>query len=206
MDPAVIDSKEVISYTNLVLSPDSNKILIWTPQSTVRLVDSSTPASLVLQNTWTPQNIPSVPDCTQTISFSQDSSLAIVETDNFNPIAILNTSDLSEVHTIDVFEAVQSAHFVNSSNFFVVIFGETTTFFVDLDTGGQYQLTHIPAKYYTTDLDNHIFTCNNNVIEQRVLSYYIRDPNSELYRPLKFTMKYQEVAYETINNSLTYTT
>ena len=73
-------------HSNLVLSPDGNKIIVWTDLSTVQLIDSSAPASLIFINTWTPPRTPNVLDCTRTISFSQDSSLAIVETDDFNPI------------------------------------------------------------------------------------------------------------------------
>ena len=153
------DWKDLSSKSNLVLSPDGKKILAWTNLSFVQLVDSSVPTSLILLNTWTPLNTPNVLDCTKTISFSQDSSLAIVETDNFNPIEILNTSDLSTVHTIDVFEPIESAHFINSSNFYVIIFGATTTFFVDIDARSQFHLTYIPGRSYTTDLNNNIFTC-----------------------------------------------
>ena len=93
-------------YRNLALSPDGNKILVWTNLSAVQLIDVSVPSSPILINTWSPQTVPSVLDCTKTISFSHDSSLAIVETDDFNPIEILNTSDLSTVHSITAFESI----------------------------------------------------------------------------------------------------
>ena len=159
--------KGVFGSNNMVMSPDGQKILVWDDLSTVRLLS---PALSILQ-THTPTITPAVLDCTKTISFSQDSSLAIVETDTFNPIQILSTADLSIVHSITPLEAVDSVHFVNSSNDFIIIFQATSTFFVDLNTSSQYQLPYMAATSYTTDIGNNIFTCSNNTMTQVGISY-----------------------------------
>ena len=158
--------KNVNNFNKMALSPDGQIILVWDDESTVKLLN---PALNIL-HTHTPTSTPNT-SCTKTISFSQDSSLAIVETDLFNPIVILNTVDLSIVHSIMALEAVDSVHFVNSSNDFIIVFQATSTFFVDLNTSKFYPLPYIPATSYTTDIGNNIFTCQNNILTQISISY-----------------------------------
>ena len=116
------------------ISPNYQKIIAWTEQSIVQLVEATT---LSLLNSYTPINIP--PGMTtKSVAFSMDSLMVILETDTFNPIVVLNTSDLSEVYSIPVSQSIFSAHFVNSSNELVIVFGQNTTFIVNLTTGTQY--------------------------------------------------------------------
>ena len=105
------------------------------------------------------------------ITFSGDSSLAIIETDTVNSIVILNLTDFSIAHEIIVTDAVASAHFLNSSNDLVVIFGANTTIIVDLTTDIQYPLPFLQATDYTTDRDSNIFSCYDNVIQQLQVSF-----------------------------------
>ena len=121
-------------FTNMEISPNYLRIIAWTEQSIVQLVEATT---LSLLDSYTPINIPPGMS-TKSVAFSLDSSMVILETDTFNPIVVLNTTDLSEVHSIPVSQSIFSAHFINSSNELVIVFGQNTTFVVNLTSGTQY--------------------------------------------------------------------
>ena len=87
----------VDTNTKMVVSPDDKKILLWTDLSTVQLFDTT----LNLLGSHVPPSLPPK-FTTRIITFSQDSSLALLETDTHNPIAVLNTADMSLVHSITV--------------------------------------------------------------------------------------------------------
>ena len=91
--------KNVNNFNKMSLSPDEQKILVWDDESTVKLID---PALNILHR-HTPTSTPNT-SCIKIISFNHDSSLAIVETDTFNPIHNLRTVDLSIVHSITLLE------------------------------------------------------------------------------------------------------
>ena len=96
--------------------------------------------------------------------------MVILETDTFNPIVVLNTTDLSEVHSIPVSQSIFSAHFVNSSNELVIVFGQNTTFVVNLTSGTQYEIQHFYGAAHAADIDNNLFVCSNNIITQTSFS------------------------------------
>lgn len=154
------------------ISPDYQKIIAWTQLSTIQLIEATT---LSLLNSHSPTN-PSA-GSTKTVTFSMDSSLVILETDTFNPIQILRTTDLSLVYEVPVSYIVFEAHFVNSSNEFIIVFAQTTTFVVNLTSGNQYPIQYFDGVDFATDFDNNLFVCQNNVITQTSLSIeYIPPP------------------------------
>ena len=77
---------------------------------------------------------------TRRITFSSDSSLAIIEMNNFKPIAVLNLTDFQIVYQYSMVCSgiVDAAYFIGSSNSLMIIFGKTCTELVDLVTNNSY--------------------------------------------------------------------
>lgn len=108
------------------------------------------------------------------ITFSQDSTLAIIETDNFNPIKVLNLTDYVVVHSVSINDTIHSAHFLDSSNTMMIVFGQSSTVIVNLTSNSFYFVPPIVATSYTTDrVNNSIFTCSNNVLEQLEVNFSV---------------------------------
>lgn len=102
---------------------------------------------------------------TQKITFSSDSTLAIVEADT-SSVFIVNLTDGSTFTSIPSSEEVLSAHFLNTSNNFIVIFGVTKFVVVDLALNLRIEKTYsgtVPT-HFTADYSNSVFTCTNGLI------------------------------------------
>ena len=65
-------------------------------------------------------------------------------------------------------ETIHSAHFINSSNELIVVFGQTNTTLINLTSNAIYGIPNIEpnAVDYTTDTANNIFTCRGNTVKQ----------------------------------------
>ena len=79
------------TYTHMAFSPDFNFMFTWNPSSTFQVLDGNTLNSIL---TITPTITPAA-NSTEKVTFSSDSSLAILETDHYNPIIIYNLTSLS---------------------------------------------------------------------------------------------------------------
>ena len=73
-------------------------------------------------------------DTTQKITFSQDSSLAIIETDNINPLLIYSMTSYSIIHQIPISAQIYEAHFLDSSNELIAVFTNISFIIVNLTT------------------------------------------------------------------------
>lgn len=154
------------SYIHMAFSPDFNFLFIWNYYSTFKVLDANSLTPLL---TITPNNTPTL-NSTQKVTFSSDSSLAILETDSHNPIAIYNLTSLTEEWTITIPDIIHSAHFLNDSNQFIIVFGTNSTTLVDILTGTHYPISHIPTTDSTVDYSNQVFTCHNNLLQQLLIT------------------------------------
>ena len=135
---------------------------------------------MVNASTWTsiqtinPANTPGVTGSTQMITFSQDSAFAIVETDTYNPIVIVNLTNFQVEYSISISQVINKVHFINGSNTHIIVLGVNSTVLVDLTNGNQYTLPLIPAVDTDVDYNNNIFTCYGNTMRQiNISSEYI---------------------------------
>lgn len=119
-----------------------------------------------LQGSYSIPATPLVPKTTNTITFSYDSSLAIIETDYYNPIIVLDVASLTKFKEISINDSIRLAFFLNSSNDYIVVIGSASTYLVDLVNDVQYAISPIVAAAYDSFLDNTVVTCYNNVIQQ----------------------------------------
>ena len=98
-------------YVEMAVTPNKQKVLVQSSPGTVKVL--SLPG-LVLLHTHTPAywttNLP------KQITFSADSSLAVVEVGHIIPVVLLNLTDYSIAHEIPTTELIESAHFINSGN------------------------------------------------------------------------------------------
>ena len=116
--------------------------------------------------TINPANTPGVTGSTQMITFSQDSAFAIIETDTYNPIVIMNLTNFQVEYSISINQVINKVHFINGSNTHIIVFGVNSTILVDLTNGNQYALPLIPAVDSDVDYNNSIFTCHGNTMRQ----------------------------------------
>ena len=75
---------QIPGYNRHSIAPDFSLGLFWTSATIVNIVRMS---NLTIVHSWTPPN-PVAGDITAKITFSSDSSLAIIKTDSINPIQI----------------------------------------------------------------------------------------------------------------------
>ena len=128
---------------------------------------------------------------------------AIIETDADNPLVIFNINTFTVDFQININETIISAHFLNSSNDFIVVFTSSATKIVQISTGQQYDLPAMTATTYVVDRANCIFTCHNNAVHEYSVSLKI-DDDKHFYRPLSYG-DIQQSTYEIINKSLEFT-
>ena len=115
----------------MAVTPDHKKAIIWditTSFQVVSLVD--------METTFDSRAMTASPtaDITQKITFSKDSSLAIIETDNINPLLIYSMTSYNIVHQIPISAQIYSAHFLDSSNELIAIFTNISFIIVNLTT------------------------------------------------------------------------
>lgn len=128
----------------------------------------------------TTYGMPTIPafNSTKKITFSQDSSKVLIETDNYNPILVFDAVNFVLNYLIYVYDVVYETHFLNSSNDYVVVFGQAAMVFVDLVNATQYTLPTIQATAYDLDYSNNIYTCTNNLIQGHKITYGLTPDNT----------------------------
>lgn len=98
----------------MAVSPDFLIGIVWTAQSSFAIYNLT---NLALINTYNPTVAPTS-SVTGKVTFSQDSTLAILETDSFNPIIILNITGSANIVTnsITINDIIYEVDFYDSSN------------------------------------------------------------------------------------------
>ena len=112
----------------MAVTPDHKKAIIWENTSSFQVI------SLVDMETTFDQRTMTVSPTSEKITFSQDSSLAIIETDNLNPLLIYSMTSYNIVHHIPISAQIYSAHFLDSSNELIAIFTNISFIIVNLTT------------------------------------------------------------------------
>ena len=92
--------------------------------------------------------------------------LAIIETDHYNPIQIMNLSTQQIINTIPVNDIIKEAYFFDLDSTIVVVFGQNSFVMANLTSNQQYSMPPITATSYAADQNGSIFTCHNNMIFQ----------------------------------------
>lgn len=146
-------------YQKTTITPDFSQAVAWTTYSS--LVFYSLP-DLVLLGSYVPAVTPAS-GATGKITFSSDSSLALLETDSANELLILSMSNYSVVNSVSVLDTIIEAHFLDSTNTLVIIFCPSATIYVNLSNGNkQYSTSPIVAVDYASDQNSSIFICESN--------------------------------------------
>ncbi len=74
------------TFSKIVVTPDCKKIMVWSSQTKIQVFRVP---DLVTIGLYNPSVLPTI-DVTSKITFSHDSSLAIIETDQINPLVVLD--------------------------------------------------------------------------------------------------------------------
>jgi hypothetical protein len=126
-----------VSNCQIAVSPNKQNALIWDKRSNLYIY--SLP-SLALVYTYTlSANSPATR--TDMISFSSDSRMAILESDNLNPVRVINLTDFSTIANITVHGTIQSSTFLDPLNRFILIVASSGNIIYDLKTSTQGSLS-----------------------------------------------------------------
>lgn len=153
-----------VSTCHIALCPDRAKALIWDKYSTLYIYSIHDNFSLL--STYT-QPISTAKDKTNSISCSSDSQLAILETDQKNPLKIVNLTSYQTAFEYSCQNTIQFTCFLDSIHRFVLIsesssknvLYDTTTGIASNITG---TLTATSLKIDVTS--NHLFGISANSI------------------------------------------
>lgn len=106
--------------------------------------------------------------------------MAIIETDDLYPIQVLNLTNYAVVYSVSINDTIHSAHFLDSANTMMIVFGQSSIVIVNLTSNTFYAIPPIVATSYTTDrVNNYIFTCSNNVVEQLEVTFGLEVQSSK---------------------------
>lgn len=87
----------------MAVSPNYMIGVTWTSQTSCLFYNLS---SLTQIGSYIPVSTPIV-GVTNSITFSQDSQYAIIETDSYNPIVVINLNNFTEVYRITVVDTIK---------------------------------------------------------------------------------------------------
>ena len=82
---------------------------------------------------------------TTKLGVSQDSTLGIIETNALNPIKVVNITNNQTVYTIWIYDDIASAHFLDSANTLIILFGQSQTHIVNMTSDTKYSFAPIAA-------------------------------------------------------------
>ena len=145
------------TYQRTVVSPNYQIGIAWSPQTKCMLYNLT---SMAVIGYHFPESSPNSLS-TNTITFSQDSGYAVIETDNFNPIVILDLSNLTVVKNITVQDTINEAFFLDSMANILVVSGQNALIFVNLTSNEQFSTPPLRG-LSANDQQNNIFSCYNN--------------------------------------------
>ena len=105
------------------VSPDFTKVIIWNEQSHVVLVRIS---DLLNLTQWIFPSISSPINATNKIAISRDSSLAIIETDHYNPIFVVDLNNFEVKYSVSSNQVIHEVNFLDTEKTVLVIFGSNS--------------------------------------------------------------------------------
>ena len=151
-----------IDYKKMDITPDFQKALVWNSAATVKIFDLTT---MTLLHTYSPP-VPTPFYLTQKITFSHDSSLALLETSTINPLILINLTTFSDQNIITTTSGIHAAFFLNISLEIVVVFTNFKIYLVNITTGLICEIPKVNINNIDSYFENDFFICNNNVVSQ----------------------------------------
>lgn len=103
---------------SIAVSPNSLIAIIWTQYTSIYFLDIAN--NFTLLSTYNGSVINQA-GTTQFIKFSSDSSLAILETDNLNPVRVINLTDFSVSMSFSLMRKIISVDFIDVENRFLLV-------------------------------------------------------------------------------------
>ena len=110
-----------ISFKRMAVTPDFQKACAWNKSTAINIFDLKT---MTLLHTFVPP-VTTPYFLTELITFSQDSSLALLETSTLNPLIMINLKTFTSYNVISTPSGIHGAFFLNSSLSIVVVFAAT---------------------------------------------------------------------------------
>ena len=145
------------------LSPDGSKLVILDPFSNVFVYSFS---NFALLHKFTPQNNVTSPGITEKVTFNAASTLIVIETDNINPIMIMNLTSFATVYIAYINDVILSALFFNKTDRYLLVLGNSSNYMIDLTTSIVYQETAVISNSISgSSFNNKVYVCHNNSIK-----------------------------------------
>ena len=148
-------------YGKLAISPDRSTAIHWNSFTFLTFYDLGNFSlrgmhdQLMTTTNW----------LTKYISFNQDSTLALVETDAFHPITILRVANITTVGQYPFSGVIHRATFITDD--LILIATWTSLYVLDTTVGTPSLLTTLSFAYLTSEWDtlkDKLYLCGNNTI------------------------------------------
>ena len=151
-----------IDYKKMDVTPDFQKALVWNYASVVKIFDLTT---MTILHTYSPPVLTPYYR-TRKITFSHDSSLALLETSDINPIIVINMSTFSDQNVFTTTSIIYTAFFLNSSLEIIAVFTNLKIYLVNITTGLICEIPKVNITTIDSYFENDFFICHNNVVTQ----------------------------------------
>jgi hypothetical protein len=198
-------SDVLYAFSEMKVSPNRLIGVFWNDNSEFAFIDMATDAFL-----WfiLPANYPPSP-VTQDFAFSSDSSLIVYETDGYNELEVISTSNYTVMNSFAISDTIQKTLFLNGSNEILLVFGSTAFLVLNLTSNVTYSMPPLLATDYAGDY-SFFYTCFENVLSQYKLTVgppssasatTSVDPEAEFYLAL-VTTEEEKAALSAMDGSL----
>ena len=142
-------------------------MVVWDNTGSVYIYNAS---SFVLKYTYVPINQPNT-QTTQSINFNSLSTLIAIQTDNYNPVIVLELQTFTVKNTITINDVIKDVQFLDSNDRFLSIVCLSSNKIVDLTTNKLYSDDFtVSTRVRTGKWNNKLYTCLNNVINEYTFS------------------------------------
>ena len=149
-------------YKRMDVTPDFQKALVWNSAATVKIFDLTT---MTLLHTYSPP-VPCPYYQTQKITFSHDSSLALLETGATNPLIVINISNFSSQNVFSTTSIIYAAFFLSSSLEIIAVFTDLKIYLVNITTAVICEIPKVNVNRIDSYFENDFFICYNNIVKQ----------------------------------------
>lgn len=149
------------SSASLAISPNKKYALVWDQYTKVYIYSVPNFTLLYTYN----DSITNPKDTTDVISFSNDGNLALIESDNHNPIVVLNLTSFTVIESITIHGKITSVDFLDGDSRYILIVQNAKAYVYDVQLSllSQFNAT-LPADSLIIDQDtSRMIVALNNI-------------------------------------------
>lgn len=162
------------------ISPDKGKGAFYNNESIVYLYDFH---NFSLLHTFYPDNSSLRATCT--VTFDSSSSYMIIESDNANPLQVVDITNYSIIFNASYPGIIFAASFIGVSTNFIVVIGDSGNCLIDTRTGLKYSISEmVISSIFAVDYaNNNFYLCKDNTIYEYNFQFAALSPTNSTELP-----------------------